>query len=171
VNPASEGVEPKAFRVGSELRSLNAAPSVDFDNDGLPDLVFWEQSEDHYYGGTIFYLLPGNADPAEAAVTSAALPLEALRMFPCQFDPSVASVRDCPPLSQKADEAAVKVAVAGKSVSFRVRYTSMTALQFDHKTYLLLTSASQDTAHAAALIEPQGKLKFAPRCLFMGPHS
>lgn len=137
--------------------------NFDLDNDGVPDQVFAHEGGGSYLLGTLFYVQHGKAGAALKTNPTVA----DLSVYPCQFDPSVKKSSSCPALSQDADEAGISFDISeDKSVFFRGRYTEMTPIRYQNKTWLLLVSASGDTRKYAALIEPAPNKKYRSACLF-----
>lgn len=137
--------------------------NFDLDNDGAPDQVFAHEGGGSYLLGTLFYVQhgkPGAAFKPNPTVAD-------LSIYPCQFDPSVKKSASCPAISQDADEAGISFDISeDKSIQFRGRYTEMTPIRYQNKTWLLLVSASGDTRKYAALIEPAPNKKYRSACLF-----
>lgn len=137
--------------------------NFDLDNDGVPDQVFAHEGGGSYLLGTLLYVQhgkPGAALKSKPTITD-------LSIYPCQFDPSVKKSASCPAISQEADEAGISFDISeDKSIQFRGRYTEMTAIRYQDKTWLLLVSASGDTRKYAALIEPAPNKKYRSACLF-----
>lgn len=145
---------------------LQGVPLVDFDfdNDGVSDEVFWYESDDRYIAGTLFFvrLRPQSLPPIPQ------LEFEDLVIFSCQFDSNALGPRSCPPLSQEADEAGIKIEPAGlrQKLFFRGRYTRIVPVSYRSKTYLLLRGTSVGADRFAAVIEPTGGTNYKSRCVF-----
>jgi hypothetical protein len=148
----------------SESLEATRVRDFDFDNDGVPDQVYFREEFTRYQDATIWYVYRGPLRdvgdlPREVAT---------LTVYPCQFDSTVSESRACAPISQDADDATVNVSVEGitPSVSFRVRYTNVFPVFENRKTLLLLKSTSRDTRDYAAVIEPTGSRTFRALCIF-----
>ncbi len=137
----------------------------DFDNDGIPDHVFSYDGVGSYIYGSVLFVAFGNSN--EAPQQRNPPTVTEVKIFPCQFDPSVSSSSSCPMISQDADDAGIRVSFSkGKSVFFRGRYTFISPILIKERTYLVLHSASAETKHFAAVIEPTGGTKYRSTCLF-----
>lgn len=137
--------------------------NFDLDNDGIADQVFAHEGGGSYLLGTLFYVQHGKPGVALKANPTVA----DLSIYPCQFDPKVKKSASCPAISQEADEAGISFDISeDKSIQFRGRYTEMTPIRYQNKTWLVLVSASGDTRKYAALIEPAPNKRYRSACLF-----
>lgn len=148
--------------VASQLKDF------DLNNDGIPDRIFYYSNAGSYIFGTMLYVVFGDKVPLLNPQET--LDTDLLHVFPCQFDKNVTSSSKCPPISQGSDEAGIDVTFPKKrSVHFRGRYTEITAIRFQNKTYLILQSNSEDTNKYGAVIKPYGNSNYASACLFKKP--
>jgi len=140
--------------VPKDLKGYETAESrFDFDNDGVPDRVFSARFDSHYMQGSILFVQLG---------TQSKEPW----YLPCQLDPRSIAVRDCPPFSQKYDEAALTMADgANRKVLFRGRYVDLEPLQLAGTTFILVETNDARTRNELAVIKPQAGQTFEPVCL------
>jgi len=150
---------------GEPWKEFSNPDLFDFDNDGITDRIFYYSSDSHYLYGDIFYVAYGNKN---ATIEKSELSISDIYIFPCRFDPSVTLSSSCPTISQDADGAGINVTFGedNESVFFRGRYTVMTPMIYNNKTYIILRSHSQDTELFSAVIYPFNKTKFECMCLF-----
>lgn len=150
---------------GEPYKELKNPDLFDFNNDGVTDQVFRYSGGGSYLLGDIFYVAYGDKDNSRQ---NNIFSISDIYIFPCQFDPSVTASNSCPTISQDADEAGIKVSFRenNESAFFRGRYTSMTPIGYNNKTYIVLESNSQDTELYSAVIYPFEKTKFRCECLF-----
>jgi hypothetical protein len=138
---------PNELAGGEEAR-------FDLDNDGTPDRVFTHYFEDRYMQGTtVFAQVGGRA---------------ADRWFlPCQLDAKPIAIEDCPPFSQKNDDAGFSLQgrTAREKPFFRGRYADLTPFRFEDATYLAVESHADDTSSYVGVIKPAPGKKFQPACL------
>jgi hypothetical protein len=150
---------------GHPYKEFTNPGSFDFDNDGIADQVFSYSGGGSYLLGDIFYVAYGDKDNSREKNK---LSISDIHIFPCQFDSSVTTSSSCPTISQDADEAGINVSFKenNESVFFHGRYTNMTTIGYNDKTYIILQSNSQDTELYSAVIYPFEKTKFNSVCLF-----
>jgi len=133
--------------------------SFDFDNDGVPDRVFQVEFENHYMEGTVLLVQRGPK-------------LTDRWLLPCQLDARTIAVEECPPFSQKYDEAglAMRGATAKEKVFFRGRYAELTVFRFEQSTFVAVEDgwskdSSDETVRHVAVIKPLAGKKFERSCL------
>ena len=156
-----EKIEWAAADTSSLPRELQGAEehSFDFDNDGIPDRVFQLEFENHYMEGTVLLVQRGPK-------------LNDRWFLPCQLDARPIAVEDCPPFSQKGDEAgfAIQGLTTKEKPFFRNRYVEMTVFRFEKSTFVAVEGGSveggsDDTVRYVAVIEPIAGKKFERTCL------
>jgi hypothetical protein len=138
----------------------------DFDNDGKPDRVFISMEENSYMVGSAIVVQRGPAVSPLRRKDGRFDP--SLQMWPCQMGNEAIDINDCPPLSQKADDAGFSITQPGgkELVHFRARYTSLAPFIYSGSTYLGAASASEDTEHYVAVLKPLPARRFKTACLF-----
>jgi len=110
--------------------------------------------ETHYMQGSVALVLLG--------------PKMTDRWFlPCQLDAKPIAFADCPPFSQKNDEAGFSMhgRTPREKPFFRGRYLDLTPFRFASATYVAVESRSDDTSSYVAVIQPVAGKKFEPACL------
>ena len=158
---------PRTIKItGRNWDFIKVSTPFDIDNDGNVDNVFVEDQEGRYIYGNVFYVLPGSSRALGADEKE--IDVREVTIFPCQFDKRISSSHSCPLISQVGDDAGVSVSIKGKTVFFRGRYVFMAPVKFRDRTFLVLTSESEDTKLYSALIEPIGGRKYLPACIFKG---
>jgi hypothetical protein len=136
----------------------------DFDNDGITDRVFSSEEAGRYISGTILFVAFG--DGKEVPAPKKKLSVTDVKIFPCQFDPTVANSSSCPMVSQGADEAGITVNLgSGPQVFFRGRYTVINPIRHKNRTYLVLRGNSTVTEPYAGVIETLGDTSYRATCL------
>lgn len=139
---------------------------VDFDNDGYLDRVFLKGYEQNYMDGTTLLVEPGSS--AKKLIVGSD-PMDRTSMFlPCQMDSKQPPIAQCPPFSQKHDEAGYEIfgPSGGDKVLFRGRYTAVDPFIQGGTTYLGLSSRSEGTMDYVAVVKPLPGRKFQSMCLF-----
>lgn len=152
---------PKGFEGASAMES-----TFDFDNDGKLDRVISLEFMTHYMDGTSLLVQPGLSS---ASQKEAVLSLDKNSMLiPCQVSGQPADVRECPPFSQKWDEAGFIFGgeSAKNAIRFRARYADVKPFTYKGTSYMLTQSGSEDTSNYFAILKPQPKRKFEYTCLF-----
>lgn len=155
---------PELFHLPS---GMTASPYVDFDfdNDGILDRIFAYDGAGSYIRGSIWFVAFGKSK--ENSNQKIPLTVDDVKVFPCQFDPSVHNSNSCPMISQAADDGGIKVSFSDeKSVFFRGRYTYISPIRYKGRTYLTLGTSSADTEKYSAVIEPIGGTRYRSVCLF-----
>lgn len=139
----------------------------DFDNDGKPDRVLLRQFESTYMHGSVLLVERG---AAESRLHLPQAPIGTNTwLVPCQMSAANGTARECPPFSQKRDDAGfrVKSQQSRDSVYFRARYATVLPFFFKGETFLSVGSVSTDTENFAAVLKPTpdgGAIQ--PVCLF-----
>lgn len=139
----------------------------DFDNDGKPDRVLLRQFESTYMHGSVLLVERGAAEsrPQLPEAPTGSKPW----LVPCQMSAANGAALECPPFSQKRDDAGfrVKAQQSRESVYFRARYATVLPFFFMGESFLSVGSVSADTENFAAVLKPApagGALQ--PVCLF-----
>lgn len=140
--------------------------SFDFNNDGIPDYVFSYVNAGSYIWGTLFYVVLGGQ--ASLPASGSLLDISQLHAFPCQFSGNVTAAA-CPPISQKSDSLSVNVSSGNTDEwHFSIRYTDITPIQFQDKTYLIMQDNEYKRKYAAVIM-PYGNSSYKRECLFKRP--
>lgn len=137
----------------------------DFNNDGKLDRVFKKQFENSYNNGTVLLVQPGSSED-ELSVPDQPMGDTSI-MLPCQMDSVKHDILECPPFSQKSDDAgfAVKGKTEKDSVRFRARYSTLAVSSFQGVNYLGVRSNSNDTDNYVAILKPMPNGGFQEMCL------
>jgi uncharacterized protein len=135
--------------------------SYDFDNDGNLDRVITLSYSTHYMDATVLLVQPGKSpdtlDPIAPLQNSATLSI------PCQVTGQPSDYNDCPPYTQKRDEAGF--AFGESSVYFRSRYSVVEPFLYKGDSYILIRNGSADSNNYFAVLKPLPHRKFEHSCL------
>lgn len=139
---------------------------IDFDNDGKLDRVFIHSLETTYMDGSVLLVQLGSS-VSKLNVTDTPMD-KASNFLPCQLSSTPFDIRDCPPFSQKGDEAGffMKGMTNKNLVHFRARYSSVSPFTFEGINFVGVNSNSEDTKEFVAVIKPLPHRRFEPICLF-----
>ena len=149
----------------AENLQLSEESDFDFNNDGKIDRVFISHFENNYMDGSILLVQAGSS-ATKVKIADASL-ADTARLLPCQLDSVDHAILDCPPYSQKSDDASFSVRgkSADDSVTFRVRYSTLSPFSFDGVNYLGVSSKSADTENYVAILKPLPNGSVADVCL------
>ena len=137
----------------------------DFDNDGRLDRVFSRGFWGTYMDGSVLLVQPG---ASLSMLNVPESPLDMTSIFlPCQLGTVHYDIRDCPPFSQKGDDAGFSMEgrTAQDSVYFRARYSSVSPFNFQGANFLGVSSMSEDTKDYVAVLKPLANRKYQGMCL------
>jgi hypothetical protein len=137
----------------------------DFDNDGKLDSVRYGDSETTYMDAIDLIVTFGNTSSALSGLDTTT---DAGSMdIPCQMDIVHHDLSDCPPATQKADDAGFSMkAGTHPPVFFRARYSMLAPFSFHGTNFIGVASNSEDTEDYVAVLRPMPKREFRPMCLF-----
>ncbi|MBI5108291.1 MAG: hypothetical protein HZA62_06045 [Rhodocyclales bacterium] len=138
----------------------------DFDNDGKLDRVIRQEFESNYMDGSVLLVLSGNSSLKLSVPDS---PIDKSSWFiPCQLSRSQYEIHDCPPFSQKGDDAgfSMKMNKGKDSIFFRARYSSVAPFSFRRESFIGVSSKSEDSINFVAVLKPMPNRTFQPICLF-----
>lgn len=139
----------------------------DLDNDGKLDRVMRREFENTYMHGSVLLVERGNSD-SRLQVPEASRGSDAW-LIPCQISAAKGRALECPPFSQKRDDAGFRVMSqkSKDSVHFRSRYTTVLPFFFMGESFLSVGSVSMDTEEFAAVLRPMPAGEaIRPVCLF-----
>ncbi|NMC73328.1 MAG: hypothetical protein GYA56_03040 [Geobacteraceae bacterium] len=137
----------------------------DFNNDGKLDRVFARDYATNYMHGSVLLVQPGNS---RSRLIVAASPMDSSSIFlPCQMGTVRHNINDCPPFSQKNDEAgfSMKGRTKKDSVYFRGRYSAISPFIFRKTTFIEVSAISDDTRDFVAVLKPLPGGRFQEMCL------
>jgi hypothetical protein len=143
----------------------------DFDNDGLIDRVTLFSYCCMYMKGVVALVTLGStrsAPPPRVADAIEVVFTDPQYWFlPCQWDAQEPSIPRCPPFSQNSDEARLRVDASGDGeyIDFRSRYSRLTPVRIDQRTYVVVTGTDEVAKDYVAIIEPLPNKRFRSLCL------
>lgn len=137
----------------------------DFDNDGKLDRIFVRSFETTYMDGSVLLVQPGSS--VSKLNVPDTLMDKASNFLPCQMGSVRYEIRDCPPFSQKGDDAgfSMKGRPDKAPVYFRARYSSVSPFTFQGINFIGVNSNSEDTKEFVDVITPLPNRRFQPMCL------
>jgi len=138
----------------------------DFDNDGKLDRVIGRDFESNYMDGAVLLVQRGNSS-SKLSVHGSSMDKNSW-FVPCQLSHVRYEVHDCPPFSQKGDDAGFSIngRIGQESVSFRARYSIVSPFNFHRESFIGVSSKSEDTKDFVAILRPMPNRTFQPMCLF-----
>src|SRR5690606_22845210 len=86
-------------------------------------------------------------------------------LFPCQFDPTVENAGDCPPFSNKNDGGELHMQAGKEATTFIGRYTLLSPCLFENKTFISVSSVSEDTLNYYAVVKLTQNRQYEKACL------
>ncbi len=117
-------------------------------------------------GSTLLVQSGESANKVDVAVSN---PLEDPNVWyiPCQFESTNIAVADCPPFSQKNDEAGLSASLSKRSkvIRFRGRYSYVLPWRINATTYVVVTSNSAESTRYVAVLKPLPGRRFKLSCL------
>jgi uncharacterized protein len=139
--------------------------TYDFDNDGNLDGVFSLSYSTHYMDATVVLVQPGTSPKLLKPV--APLQDKATISVPCQVTGQPSDFSECPPYTQKWDDAGFNF--GGKSgessVYFRSRYSSVEPFIYRGSSYIFVRNGSEAVANYSAVLKPLPQREFEYSCL------
>jgi uncharacterized protein len=157
---------PQELTANGLMPEESRESTYDFDNDGNLDRVISLSSTTHYMDATVLLVQPGTSPKLLAP----AHPLfdKSSTFIPCQVTSEPSDLHECPPLSQKWDEAGFVFGgrTSPNAIRFRARYADVVPFMFQGTSYVFVQSRSEDTANYFAILKPLPKRKFEYSCLF-----
>ena len=138
----------------------------DFNNDGKLDRVFYRSFENNYMDGSILLVQPGRSSTKLDVPDS---PMDKTSSFlPCQMGKVRHEIYDCPPFSQKNDEAgfSMKGRTEKEGVYFRGRYSTVSPFSFQGVNFTGVGTKDEETQDFVAILKPLPDGTFQKMCLF-----
>lgn len=164
---SASDVEPLAMPKWYSTTPIVFPMWIDFDNDGMTDLVSRRDGAGSFLYGTILFVAYGSESTTPKSFPEDA---EAAYSFPCQFDESSPKSTECPLVAGNRRGGGVQVSLKEEPY-FSGRYTNIRILRRQGRTYLQLKSNTREHKAYAAIIEPYDRRKFRAVCLFKRPVS
>jgi hypothetical protein len=138
----------------------------DLDNDGKLDRVFIRDFESNYMDASVLLVQRGTSS-SELKTQGAAMD-KGSSLLPCQMGKEKHEIRNCPPFSQKSDDAGFSM--HGRDgedpIHFRARYSRISPFIFQRESFLGVNSTSEATQDFVAVLKPEPNGTFQPMCLF-----
>lgn len=153
-----------AVELSNELAGSSES-IFDFNNDGKLDRVFSRSFESTYMDGSVLLMQPGRSSSKLNVSDS---PMDQNSIFlPCQMGKVRHNILDCPPFSQKNDEAGFSMRGRNEKeeVYFRVRYSSISPFSFHGVNFIGVSTMSEDTQDFVAVLKPMPDGTFQKSCL------
>lgn len=145
-----------------EQMPVPSEASIDIDNDGHEERVLKFEFYNNYMHSTqLMMKLDSHSQEADQKT----MPSPGSWFLPCQFDPTVANADDCPPFSRKNDGGELLMEAGKETITFRGRYTILNPFLFENKTYILVSSVSEDTLNYYAVVKLTQNRQYEKACL------
>jgi hypothetical protein len=137
----------------------------DFDNDGYLDAVYVGSHASNYQNDRLILVERGSSRKT-LRIASNPLPSSRAWLLPCQGQgPTRMPLAQCPGFPQGNEEAGIRVQFATGSVFFGARYTHLLPFRYQGRTYVHVSTVSEETSRFTAVVEPSPRGRLRPVCL------